>query len=150
MTRRVASWPVYMPALERAHCIVLAFGINDTSYRSSAAAVRNYAEILNAMPQGCHVIVSAILPTSDSSNSIANSVDDRSGWIREFNSELESLADERDNVTYLDSTPLLDRDGDNHLDSVFDDGDGLHLNSKGNLVWSASIGQAIRTSAKTN
>ena len=133
--------PVYMPALERAHCIVVAIGINDMGYRSTTDAIQNYRKILDALPQDRRVFVSAILPIGETAHKERNA---RLNWISAFNSELKRLASERDLVTFIDNSLALDTDGDNRLDQAFDDGDGVHLNSKGNLAWADNIRDAIR------
>jgi lysophospholipase L1-like esterase len=120
---------------------VLAIGINDTRYRSAADAIKNYAQILDALPQDRRVIVSAILPINKAG---AVGIDTRFAWIQEFNSKLKQLASERDLVTFLDNNAALDMDGDSRLDNIFDDGDGLHLNSVGNEAWATNIRRAIQ------
>ncbi len=131
----------YMPALQRAKYIVLAIGINDTRYRSATDAIKNYAKILDALPQDTRVIVSAILPINETGTV---GIGNRFAWIQEFNSGLNQLASERDLVTFLDNNASLDVDGDSRLDNIFDDGDGIHLNSTGNDAWAANIRRAIQ------
>ena len=133
--------PAYMPALERAKCIVLAIGVNDIHYRTAADALHNYAKILDMLPQDRRVIVSAILPIGETAR---QALDDRLAWIHEFNSGLKQLASDRELASFMDNDAALDTDGDNRLDKSFDDGDGVHLNSAGNLAWAADMRDAIR------
>ena len=132
--------PTYMPALKRAKCIVLAIGINDGRYRSAEEAINNYAQILDALPQNRPVVVSAILPVD---NAARGELAERKDWIDDFNSGLKHLADQRDLVTFVDSSKELDTDRDGRLDASLHDGDGVHLNSAGNIVWSSRLRDAI-------
>lgn len=132
--------PVYMPAIERAKCVVVAIGVNDTIYRTPSEAVRNYARILDRLPEDCPVITSAILPVDGSSS---EALGQRTKWINRFNQELKELVDKRPAATLVDSSVVLDTDGDGQLDNSLHDGDGLHLNSAGNRAWAAKLRSAI-------
>ena len=133
--------PTYMPALKRAKCIVLAIGVNDGRYRSAEEAINNYVQILDTLPQDRPVVVSAILPVDKYARA---ELGERKEWIEDFNSRLERLAGQRDLVTFLDSSNDLDKDGDGRLDPSLHDGDGVHLNSAGNIVWSSRLRGAIQ------
>ena len=131
----------YMPALERAGCVVIAIGINDSQYRSADDAIQNYIQILDALPQNCRVIVSAVLPIDIVPPQERSK---QMEWNEVFNLELARMADERQFVMLIDSSGALDTDGDGLLDKSFNDGDGIHLNSDGNLAWAAALRDAIR------
>lgn len=133
--------PVYMPALERAKYIVVAIGINDTYHRSADQAIRNYAQILDNLPQDRRVIVSAVLPVDDTVNE--EKLSPRIEWRKEFNRELKRLADERSLVTFVDGGIGLDTDGDGRLDPSLHDGAGVHLNGAGNLIWAKNLRNAM-------
>ena len=135
--------PIYMPALKRAKCIVIAIGVNDTPYRTASEAIQNYVRILDTLPQNRPVVVSGILPVDKSSNA---NLARRIAWVTDFNHELRELCDQRDNVTFVDSSADLDTDSDGQLDTTLHDGDGLHLNSAGNLAWAANLRSAIESS----
>jgi lysophospholipase L1-like esterase len=132
--------PAYRPALERAECIVVAIGFNDTRHREADEALRNYARILDALPEDRRVIVSAVLPVDDRAR---GSLAGRRDWIGRFNAGLRRLAAEREQVTFLDAGDALDRDGDGRLDRSLHDGDGVHLNSAGYRAWAARLADAI-------
>ena len=129
-----------MAALERAKCIVLAIGINDGRYRSAEEAINNYVQILDALPQNRPVVVSAILPVDKAARA---ELADREERIDDFNSGLKHVAGQRDLVTFVDSSKDLDADSDGSLDPSLHDGDGVHLNSAGNIVWSSRLRDAV-------
>ncbi|MBX2865105.1 MAG: hypothetical protein KTR27_16255 [Leptolyngbyaceae cyanobacterium MAG.088] len=132
---------VYMPALERAKYIVLAIGINDTYHRGPEKAIRNYAQILDNLPQDRPIIVSAVLPVDAAANEekLAKRVD----WRKTFNTELKRLADEREFVTFVDSSAELDPNGDERLEPSLHDGGGVHLNADGNRIWAKHLRNTI-------
>jgi len=133
--------PIYMPALERARTIVLAIGINDIRYRSADDSIQNYIRILDTLPQDRRVVVSAILPIDESSRvELAG----RKEWINRFNTSLRRITDARELVMFVDSATALDTDGDGRLDPSLHDGDGVHLNSAGNIVWASRLPDAIQ------
>jgi lysophospholipase L1-like esterase len=132
--------PTYMPALVRAKCIVLAIGFNDFRYRSPDDAVQNCIRILDALPKGRRVVVSAILPIDESARA---ELAERKDWIQRFNTELRRVAEERDAAIFVDSSHELDADGDGRLDPSLHDGDGVHLNSAGNLRWASRLRDAV-------
>ncbi|MES2476621.1 MAG: GDSL-type esterase/lipase family protein [Verrucomicrobiota bacterium] len=136
----LARLPLYMPALKRAKAVVFAVGFNDARYRTADEAIRNYISILDALPPDLPVVVAAILPIDDSLKSAFAS---RGEWIQSFNSQLKALAAQRQNIAFVDSRKRLDTDGDDRLDAPFHDGDGMHLNSAGNLLWAADLRAAI-------
>lgn len=134
----------YLPAIERCKCVVLAVGTNDSAYRSVEQAVENYRLILAELPLDCPVIISSILPQDSRTEKIT---EQRVAYMNAFNERLQELSDLHDNVTFLDNDPALDTDNDGRLDEVFHNGDGLHLNTAGNLAWAASLKTAIETVA---
>ncbi|MEM7783719.1 MAG: GDSL-type esterase/lipase family protein [Planctomycetota bacterium] len=132
--------PKYLPALRRAKSVVIAIGINDSRYRTVSSAIANYSKILDTLPQDRPVIVSAILSMDlPDSNEVAS----RLVWVDQFNSQLRKIAKQRISVTYIDTNAALDSNGDGLLDISLHDGDGLHLNSAGNLVWAENLRQAL-------
>lgn len=133
--------PVYMPALERAKYILIAVGLNDSYYRSVDEAIANYTQILETLPQERRIVVSAILPIDAEAD--VNRLSERVTWRREFNNKLKLLADEQELVTFVDSTAVLDTNGDERLDTSLYDDDGVHLNIEGNRIWAQSLRNAI-------
>jgi len=134
--------PIYRPALERAGAIVIAIGVNDLHARSAEDALRNYAEILAALPEGRPVFLSAILPVD---LNLRGKFGEQGGWIAQFNRGLERLAEQGEGVTLIESGGVLDRDQDGRLDAQFHIGDGLHLNSLGNEVWAKRMREELRS-----
>ncbi|MBT9311004.1 SGNH/GDSL hydrolase family protein [Leptothoe kymatousa] len=133
--------PMYQPALARAKCIVLAVGINDTYNRSAEEALINYETILDTLPQDRQVIVSAVLPVDAAANE--KKLGKRVEWRNTFNVGLQRLANEREFVTFVDSSAELDTNGDQRLDPPLHDGGGVHLNAAGNRVWAKKLRDAI-------
>jgi len=133
--------PIYMPALERAKCIVLAIGINDYTRRDADGVIQNYNQILDTLPKDRNVVVSAVLPVDEISRP---SIGERKEFISELNSKLKTLTDGRERVIFVNATGAVDTDDDGRLDLSLHTGDGVHLNSTGNKVWAAILRDAIK------
>jgi lysophospholipase L1-like esterase len=119
-------------SIEKASAVVLAIGINDMKRRSNDEILDNYRAIIERIPNTTPVVFSAALPLDEESK------DERQGRnqnrIRPLNSSIEHLANAKNNVFFVDAGPLLvDKFG--NLANDYYDGDGLHLNSKGNAIW---------------
>lgn len=134
----------YLPAIERCKCVVLAIGANDSAYRSVEQAVENYRQILAELPEDCPVIISSILPQDARAEKVTER---RVEFMNTFNARLQEVAAREPNVMFLDNSSALDTDNDGRLDQQFHDGDGLHLNTAGNLAWAASLKTAIEAIA---
>ena len=132
--------PVYMQALERAQAIVLIVGSNDFKFRSVHEALENYRKILSALPKHCKIVVSSVLPVDENAR---QKLAGRNLLIKEFNHGLKEIASAHTNVVFLDNTTYFDTDGDSFLDRKFHEGDGLHLNTKGNALLVRNIRQII-------
>jgi lysophospholipase L1-like esterase len=127
-------------SLARAGAVVIAVGVNDVKSISSAEILRNWGAILDRLPADVPTVCGAILPLDETV---------RRSWrglnhsdIRPLNAGLETLVQSRPNAVWVDPTPVL-VDADGNLRREFHDGDGLHLNSRGNAVWISSLRTAV-------
>ena len=122
----------YYNSIGRASAVVLAIGINDMKRRSNDEILENYRAIIAQIPKTIPVIVSAVLPLDEESR------DDWQGRnqkrIKTLNSNIVNLAMVENNVFFVDAGPLLIDEAGNLAD-VYHDGDGVHLNSRGNAIW---------------
>ncbi|MEM8945050.1 MAG: GDSL-type esterase/lipase family protein [Planctomycetota bacterium] len=130
----------YLPAIERASCVVLAIGVNDGAYWSLDRAADHYRQVLDQLPAECPVIASAILPVDDRAEKTSETL---TTWRSDFNTRLELLTADYSSVHYVDCAGVLDVDGDGKLDQQFHVGDGIHLNGAGNRAWLAFLRDAI-------
>lgn len=130
-------------SIGRACAVVVAIGINDMKFRSNEEILRNYSAIAGQMPENVPVIFSAVLPLDEKV---------RDEWqgrnqdrIRLLNSELENLTNEFEHLFFVDAGALL-IDAQGNLADEFHDGDGVHLNSKGNAIWIQQLQMVINKS----
>lgn len=130
----------YREASERASCVVLAIGINDSAYRSIDEAMSNYSAILANLPDDVSVVVSSLLPVDDTADKVTVA---RVQWVADFNQRLATMAEKMPAITYVDCVPALDTDGDGRLDGHNHVGDGIHLSTAGNLAWASVLKTAI-------
>lgn len=119
---------------------MVAIGINDMKFRSNEEILRNYSAIAGQMPENVPVIFSAVLPLDEKV---------RDEWqgrnqdrIRLLNSELKNLTNEFEHLFFVDAGVLL-IDAQGNFADEFHDGDGVHLNSKGNAIWIQQLQMVI-------
>ena len=133
-------------SIGRASAVVIAIGINDMKFRSNEEILHNYSAIAGQIPENIPVIFSAVLPIDEEAR------DDWQGRnqdrIRSLNSELENLTREYENYFFVDGGALL-TDAQGNLADEFHDGDGLHLNSKGNAIWIQQLQMIIAISQQS-
>ncbi len=127
------------PSLERARAIVLAVGVNDLGSQSNEQIVNAFAALLEAMPHAVPVIVSSILPKDER---IADDVPNANARIRAINRRVQALCARRSSVRFLDVASAL-TDADANLASTLHEGDGLHLNARGNALWIGALREAV-------
>jgi len=132
--------PVYH-SIERASAVVIAIGINDMKYRSNEEILSNMKAISNHLPKNIPIIFSAVLPINEAR---------RTDWqgrnhtrIKEFNLQLKKWVEASDNIFFVDAGPQLSDEKGNLADQ-FHEGDGMHLNSRGNAIWIQQLTGAIR------
>ena len=121
---------------ERAAVIVLAIGINDLIFRSVEDTARDYSLIIDRIPDGRPVLLSAVLP-----------VDEKTGWpslnqkIDQLNVVISALADKDGDIYLLDSSAEFKDATGNLKQSLHLD--GVHLNNTGYQIWINALKTAI-------
>jgi lysophospholipase L1-like esterase len=131
--------PVYN-SIKRAGAVVVAIGINDFKLRTNKDILDNYRIIAERIPKSVPVIFSAVLPLDEKSFS------DCQGWnqrTRTLNADLKTFCDRSRNHFFVDAGPLL-LDAQGNLAAEFHDGDGIHLNSKGNAIWIGELQKTLK------
>jgi lysophospholipase L1-like esterase len=131
--------PVYT-SIKRAGAVVVAIGINDFKLRTNKDILHNYSIIAERIPENVPVIFSAVLPLDE------KCFFDCQGWnkrIRDLNAELKAFCDRSKNHFYVDAGPLL-LDAQGNLAAEFHDGDGIHLNSRGNAIWIGELQKTLK------
>jgi len=133
--RRISTYK----SLYSCKAIVLAIGINDIRYGfTNKQILLNYEKILKKIPKDIPLIINAVLPVGRGMTKHRKDVNDQ---ITSLNIELEKYAENK-NVYFLDpKISLIDNEG--YLSSQYHDGDGLHLNSKGNAIWIVELQKAL-------
>lgn len=128
-------------SLSRASVVILAVGLNDMRFRSNESTLENYTRILEAIPPQVPVICCAVLPIDEPKyhgSSPANN-----SRIRDLNRNLQDLCSSRPNCRYVDvGTHLVDNGG--NLSVEYEEGDGLHLNSRGSQIWIREISNVLK------
>lgn len=133
-------------SIRRASAVVVAVGVNDMKFRSNEEILRNYAAIASRIPENVPVVFSAVLPLNETKRD-----KQKSGYpdrIRALNAGLEAFCARAKRLYFLNVGPVL-ADGAGNLAAKFDDGDGVHLNSKGNAIWIAGLREKITEARKT-
>ena len=138
--------PVYR-SIEKATAVVIAIGINDMKYRSNEEILYNFKAIADQIPKNVSIIFSAVLPLDE---------DVRGEWqgrnqnrIRELNAKLKGWSETSDNLFFVNAGPqLIDEKG--NLADEFHDGDGVHLNSRGNAIWIQQLREAINNAQQSH
>tara|TARA_B100000408_G_C10311089_1_gene228855 strand:+ start:5161 stop:5865 length:705 start_codon:yes stop_codon:yes gene_type:complete len=122
-------------ALHQAETVFIYIGINDLHKNVAVSKIiKNVESILINVRQSCKVKLISLLP-------ISRERQDKFGLqkqIIEYNALLEKLSTRQSNVDYID---LYKRFSDEHgyLKSIYDRGDGLHLNGKGSKAFTVAI-----------
>ena len=132
-------------SIKRASAIVVAIGINDMKYLSNNEIIKNYQTIIDRLPSNIPVIISAILPIDEEIRSDCINWNKR---IKALNMQLKKLASIKKNIFFVNIGPhLVDNAG--NLDDIYHDGDGIHLNSKGNAILIKALKYAISNAQQT-
>lgn len=132
--------PTYQ-SLWRAGAIVVAIGNNDLKFRTNKEIVLNYAAILERLPRDVTVIFSAPFPYDEKANVVWSGRNQR---IKAISKELAALTGKAGNLHFIDAGPQL-VDAEGNLADSFHDGDGTHLNEKGNAVWIRELKRALQS-----
>jgi len=120
--------------LEGASAVVLAIGINYLTTEGSDNTLKdNYRRILSAIPPKVPIVVSAVLPVDETllprkNQHITNL------RIANLNDYLKTLCQTDARCVFVDTGAKL-KNNVGGLNSTFHDGDGVHLNSKGYIIW---------------
>jgi lysophospholipase L1-like esterase len=131
--------PVYN-SIKRAGAVVVAIGINDFKLRTNEDILHNYSIIAERIPENVPVIFSAVLPLDE------KCFFDCQGWnqhIRNLNADLKTFCDGSRNHFFADAGPLL-LDAQGNLAAEFHDGDGIHLNSRGNAICVGELQKSLK------
>ncbi len=126
-------------SLPRCRTAVLAIGVNDFDTYTNAEVLKNYRDLLNAIP--IPVIISAVLPVDERDQPRLTGYNTR---IRDLNRELTQLCREHSRCQFVDAGgQLVESDGQlaasNHV------GDGVHLSPAGNAIWIAALRKVFET-----
>jgi len=121
-------------AIDRASFVVIAIGVNDFLFRDDEAISKNIQRILQQLPNK-KVMVSAVLPVDEKVQQRAT----MNSKIGQLNKKLHEFCMAIENVRFVDSTSLLDSNGDGNLDPRLHTGDGLHLNASGYAIWTGNL-----------
>ncbi len=128
-------------SIERASVVVLAIGINDMIRRSNEEILENYRTIIEKIPKTTPIVLSALLPVDE--ESIDKWQRRNQQRIGKLNTSIEKLVKTDSRLFFVDAGPLL-IDGSGNMDDKYHDGDGVHLNSKGNAIWIDVLRNGIR------
>jgi lysophospholipase L1-like esterase len=138
--------PLYR-SLPRARAVVVAVGVNDLKYRSVPAILSAYRQLIDALPAGIPLVVSAVLPVDEQGVAARERAYLRNAAIRELDVGLHALCASRSACTYADATPLL-VDPAGNLAAPLSRGDGWHLGPAGNQIWGATLARALGASSR--
>ncbi|THB80827.1 MAG: hypothetical protein D3926_05195 [Desulfobacteraceae bacterium] len=122
-------------SLNHARAVILSIGINDVAIRTDDEIIHNYNDIIRMIPGGVHVIANSILPVDEKECSLSARNNERIGGL---NQKILSLTREYPNCFFLNLTSELVDESAN-LKAEYHIGDGVHLNTVGNLVWIKAI-----------
>lgn len=122
-------------SIQTARAVVVAIGTNDLKFRSDQDILKNWQAIAATIPQQVPVLYSAILP-------VGANLSGQNRRIQALNTALKAWTQGSNRLFFADASPhLVDQSG--NLNPIFHNGDGLHLNSKGNALWIKTLQQAI-------
>ena len=130
--------PIY-ESINSIKAVVIAIGVHDLARRNNDSIIHNYEEILDYIPKNTKILVSAILPIDERVQSKKSSNE----RISKLNSSLEKLAENYENVVFVDSSNWLKGDDDN-LKTEFHSGDGVHLSTAGYEIWISQLRASLK------
>ncbi len=138
-------------SIQKADAIVIAVGINDMGVRSDDEIMRNYARLVTQVPPNIPLIFSAILPINEKRCARewfggTCGLNDR---LKSINVRLQKLTMASSRICFVDAGPSL-VDARGNLSDEFHDGDGVHLNAKGNSIWIQHLRTAIETAKRSS
>ena len=127
-------------SLAGARAIVVSIGVNDLWWRSNDEIELLYRQLFSQLPQQVPVLANAIFPVEEKFD-FPDGTNDR---INALNSAVAAVANEHDNVTFLDYSAEFTSDSA-QLDPSLHIGDGLHLNTRGYQLWIDILRDNLRT-----
>ena len=126
-------------SLQVARAVVIGVGINDLKHTDDVASLARYRQILARLPESVPAFCVALFPIDEPA---------RKNWagrtnrrISEYNRKLKQLCIEA-GAGFIPVARTM-RDNSGNLLSELHDGDGLHLNSAGNMLWGAQLRRAL-------
>lgn len=122
--------------------IVLAIGVNDIPRKTEKIA-SDYELVIQRLPKNSFVIISSILPLEENSFDEHYETKKNNEQIVQLNSSLAQLASRYPNTVYIDSSSHL-KDASGNLNGTFHNGDGLHLNVSGYMMWAAGLKEEFK------
>ena len=132
-------------SIEKASAVVIAIGLNDMKYRSNKDILNNLKTISEQIPKNIPVVFSAILPVNEDIR--GDSQERNNNRIIELNSKLKIFTEKFNNLFFVDSgRQLIDKKG--NLAGQFHEGDGVHLNSRGNSIWIRTLQKMLKNVQK--
>lgn len=129
--------PLYQ-SMQSVGRVVLSIGVNDLQFRNNNEIVANYRALLNQMPDNAAVYVNSVFPVDEQYGFAAGT----NRRIAALNGALAKLVESFPNASYIDvhgqfSNQLGALRAELHI------GDGLHLNTAGNLLWAAALREQL-------
>jgi lysophospholipase L1-like esterase len=126
-------------SLQVARAIVISVGINDLKHTDDVASLARYRQILTRLPESVPAFCVALLPIDEPA---------RKNWagrtnrrISEYNRQLDKLCTET-GAGFVSVAETM-RDNSGNLLPELHDGDGLHLNAAGNMLWGTQLRRAL-------
>lgn len=135
--------PTYS-SLIRAGVVVVAIGYNDLKFKNNKEILSNYSAIAEQVPHNIPIVFSAVLPIDEKKRVELHGRNQR---IKTINKELKAFTMKSKNMFFVDAGSSL-TDAQGNLADEYQDGDGIHLNAKGNAIWIIEL-QEIVKKAKT-
>ncbi len=119
--------------------LFMMIGINDMAKgKSFSNILTNYNTLLlniTKESQNTHIYIQSVLPIGKSKDAISKED------ISNFNNDLQNIANQFDNLTYIDIASSL-KDQEGYLDELYTQ-DEVHLNGKAYKVWNDLIQQYL-------
>lgn len=125
----------FAEAVERAQprVLVLSFGLNGITRwsRDPEAFLRNYRALIEGIfdrSPNTKILLQSVYPVGENT-AFSLPKEESNRQIRNLNAHIEKLAQEYENVNYVNTAALF-ADANGALSSVFDSGDGIHLTNE--------------------
>ena len=100
-------------------------------------------ELINNIPDNTNIYISSILPIVEDTYKESFRVEKTNNQISRLNMLLEEYVNTKENVHFLNTAKYL-YDNDGQLNNSLHVGDGVHLNTEGNLFWVKGIKEELK------